>query len=38
MAAKERKTAAATVRAAVENEVEKLLPHGKRKKRRLRKP
>jgi AraC-like DNA-binding protein len=32
MAAKERKTAAATLRAAVENEVEKLLPHGKAKK------
>lgn len=29
MAAKERKTAAGTLRAAVENEVEKLLPHGK---------
>lgn len=32
MAAKERKTAAGTLRAAVENEVEKLLPHGKAKK------
>jgi AraC-like DNA-binding protein len=32
MAAKERKTAVATLRAAVENEVEKLLPHGKAKK------
>jgi AraC-like DNA-binding protein len=31
MAAKERKTAAGTLRAAVENEVEKLLPHGKAK-------
>jgi AraC-like DNA-binding protein len=29
MAAKERKTAAGTLRAAVENEVERLLPHGK---------
>jgi AraC-like DNA-binding protein len=29
MAAKERKTAAGTLRAAVESEVEKLLPHGK---------
>jgi AraC-like DNA-binding protein len=29
MAAKERKTAAGTVRAAVENEVERMLPHGK---------
>jgi AraC-like DNA-binding protein len=33
MAAKERKTVAGTVRAAVENEVEKLLPHGKAKVR-----
>jgi AraC-like DNA-binding protein len=32
MAAKERKTAAGTLRAAVENEIEKLLPHGKAKK------
>jgi AraC-like DNA-binding protein len=32
MAAKERNTAAGTLRAAVENEVEKLLPHGKAKK------
>jgi AraC-like DNA-binding protein len=32
MAAKERHTAAGTLRAAVENEVEKLLPHGKAKK------
>jgi AraC-like DNA-binding protein len=31
MAAKERDTAAGTLRAAVENEVEKLLPHGKAK-------
>jgi AraC-like DNA-binding protein len=31
MAAKERKTPAGTLRAAVENEVEKLLPHGKAK-------
>jgi AraC-like DNA-binding protein len=31
MAAKERKTAAGTLRATVENEVEKLLPHGKAK-------
>jgi AraC-like DNA-binding protein len=31
-AAKERNTAAGTLRAAVENEVEKLLPHGKAKK------
>jgi AraC-like DNA-binding protein len=29
MAAKERKTAAGTMRAAVESEVERLLPHGK---------
>jgi AraC-like DNA-binding protein len=32
LAAKERKTAAGTLRAAVENEIEKLLPHGKAKK------
>jgi AraC-like DNA-binding protein len=32
MAARERKTAAGTLRAAVENEVEKLLPHGKEKR------
>jgi AraC-like DNA-binding protein len=32
MAAKTRNTAAGTLRAAVENEVEKLLPHGKAKK------
>ena len=32
MAAKQRKTAAGTLRAAVENEVEKLLPHGKANK------
>jgi AraC-like DNA-binding protein len=32
MAAKERHTAAGTLRAAVENEVEKLLPHGKASK------
>ena len=32
MAAKERHTAAGTLRAAVENEVEKLLPHGKANK------
>jgi AraC-like DNA-binding protein len=32
MAARERNTAAGTLRAAVENEVEKLLPHGKAKK------
>jgi hypothetical protein len=32
MAAKERHTAAGTLRAAVENEIEKLLPHGKAKK------
>jgi AraC-like DNA-binding protein len=32
MASKERHTAAGTLRAAVENEVEKLLPHGKAKK------
>jgi AraC-like DNA-binding protein len=32
MAAKERHTAAGTLRATVENEVEKLLPHGKAKK------
>ena len=32
MAAKERNTAAGTLRAAVENEVEKLLPHGKAQK------
>jgi AraC-like DNA-binding protein len=32
MAAKERHTAAGTLRAAVENEVEKLLPHGKEQK------
>jgi len=32
MAAKERHTASGTLRAAVENEVEKLLPHGKAKK------
>jgi AraC-like DNA-binding protein len=31
MAAKERNTVAGTLRAAVENEVEKLLPHGKAK-------
>jgi hypothetical protein len=31
MAAKERHTAAGTLRAAVENAVEKLLPHGKAK-------
>jgi AraC-like DNA-binding protein len=33
MAAKERNTAAGTLRSAVENEVEKLLPHGKAKVR-----
>src|ERR1700745_2059400 len=33
MAAKEHNTAAGTLRAAVENEVEKLLPHGKAKAR-----
>jgi AraC-like DNA-binding protein len=35
MAAKERSTAAGTLRAAVENQVEKLLPHGKAKKQAI---
>jgi AraC-like DNA-binding protein len=35
MAAKERKTATDTLRAAVEREAEKLLPHGKAQKRNL---
>jgi AraC-like DNA-binding protein len=35
MAAKERKTKAGTLRSAVENELERLLPHGKAKAQRV---
>jgi hypothetical protein len=37
VAAKERKTTAGTLRAAVESEAERLLPHGKARRRQWRK-